>query len=291
MRFDTVFCEGEKNRPLVIFIHGMGMDASAWSNPSEARILAGKYPISVLLSKVDTEMNTSFSDLRGLGFSVLSWTQSRPSGMIEIAAKELQELTGEYSKHAGNGIILICHSRGGLIARKYLEYNNDSVKVLITLSTPHHGTSMAKWAVHLSPVAALLNRLLKGVSKKEMDSAIQRILGFFSSRGLRELLPESGFYSELKDKKHKGTKYVSIGGTNPDLLRAVSLSLPELISRVVPDIIIPEEMREGYGDGLVSAASSEMPHKDEHKNFHVNHAAVLFDREVRNYILKTVELF
>ncbi len=291
MRFDTVFYKGEKGKPLVIFIHGMGMDASAWSNPSEARILAGKYPMSVLVDKPYTELNTSFSDLRGLGFSVLSWTQLRPSGMIETAVAELQELTGEYSKHAGNGIILICHSRGGLIARKYLENSYGSVRGLITLSTPHHGTSMAKWAVYLSPVAALLNQILKGVSKKEMDSALQRILGFFSSRGLRELLPESGFYSELKDKKQKGTKYVSIGGSNPDLLRAVSLSLPELISKVVPDIIIPEEMREGYGDGLVSAASSEMPHKDEHKNFHLNHAAVLFDREVRDYVIKTVGSF
>jgi len=291
VRLDVRFFEGVKDMPLVIFIHGMGMNVNVWSNPSGARILGGKYPMRVLLSNDETEMITPFLDLKDLGFNVLSWTQIRPSGPIKIAVAELQELVNEYSKYAGNGIIFICHSRGGLIARKYLETNYDSARGLITLSTPHHGTSMAKWAVYLSPVAALLNQILKGISKKEMDSALQRILGFFSSSGLREMLPESGFFTELKDIKQRGIKYVSIGGTNPDLFRAISLSLPELISKVVPDMIIPEEMREGYGDGLVSAASSVLPYADEHKDFHLNHASVLFDREVRDYIIRKVGSF
>jgi len=42
--------------------------------------------------------------------------------------------------------ILVGHSRGGLIARKYLEKAyNERIKMLITIGTPHHGSNIARW--------------------------------------------------------------------------------------------------------------------------------------------------
>ncbi len=289
MKLETVFHRGENDRPLTIYIHGMGMNVKAWSEPSEARILGGKYPLSILLGG-QGELETTFVDLKRLGFHVLSWTQSRPVGPIQIAVNELKEFIKKYHKYSANGIILIGHSRGGLIARKYLLESTMPLKGLITLATPHHGTSTAKWAVYLSPITSMLYNLSKGFSKKEVDSALQKVLGFFCSSGLKELLPDSEFLSNLKDKKREGTVYISIGGTNPDLLRAVSISLPKLVSKVIPEKILPEEMREDYGDGLVSAASSMLPYADEHMNFPVNHASILIDGEVREYILKKIKL-
>ena len=64
-----------------------------------------------------------------------------------------------------------------------------------------------------------------------------------------------------------------------------------MVSKIIPGKIIPKEMREGCGDGLVSAASSVLPNADEHLNFPVNHASVLFDKRVRDYILRSVEKF
>ena len=52
--------------------------------------------------------------------------------------------------------------------------------------------------------------------------------------------------------------------------------------------MVPEELREGQGDGLVSAASAVLPHADEHRDFHLNHVAMLFDKEVRAYVAKKV---
>jgi hypothetical protein len=49
-------------------------------------------------------------------------------------------------------------------------------------------------------------------------------------------------------------------------------------------------MREGMGDGLVSAASSVLPDADEHLNAHVNHGSILFDKGVRRFVIRTVEL-
>jgi hypothetical protein len=93
----------------------------------------------------------------------------------------------------------------------------------------------------------------------------------------------------LSDTRLKGVGYISAGGTNPDLLRAVSVSLPGILSAVLPEIIIPEEMREGLGDGLVSASSSVLPDGDSHRNFHVNHGSVLCDPGVRKYVLESVK--
>ncbi len=289
MKLDTIFHKGGGRRPLAVFIHGMGMNMKAWSNPSEAKILGGKYPLRILLYG-DNELVTSFDDLRGMGFSVLAWTQSRPVGPMHTAVEELTDLMREHSASAGNGVVFICHSRGGLIARKYLERHQGTVRGIITLATPHHGTSLARWPAYVSPVTTLLYQLVKGVSRTEIDTVFQRILGFLSSSGLRELLPESAFFAELKDEKQDGLRTISIGGTNPDLLRPLLPSLPDLLSRVLPERIIPAEMREGLGDGLVTALSSRLSYADEHRDFPVNHASILFDRAVRTFIAGAVEV-
>lgn len=291
MSIEVRFQEGRKNMPLVVFIHGMGMNADVWSNPAEARILGGKYPLRVLLYGVDAGMKTSYADLMDLGFTVLAWSQSRPAGPIKTAVAELSEVINEYRKHSEAGLILIGHSRGGLIARKYLENKDGAVKGLITIATPHHGSAMSKLAVYVSPLAIALNQLLGASRKKDVRSALQRVLAFLSSEGLRELLPDSEFYSGLRDEKQKDTFYLSIGGTNPNLFRIKSFAVPELIKKAVPYGLLPEEVREGQGDGLVSVSSSVLPYADEHRNFDDNHASILFDRNVRDYIVKTVESF
>jgi pimeloyl-ACP methyl ester carboxylesterase len=288
MNLDIRFREGDKHKPLCVFIHGMGMDADFWADPARARVLGGRYPLSVLLGG-ETEMRTSFQDLSGLGYSVLTWSQSRPVGPIAAAKAELRKILREYSEYGSKGQLLICHSRGGLVARKYLESGADTIRALITISTPHGGTTMAKWAAFVSPLASAVTRLLKDFDKREADTAFRKILGFLGSSGLRELLPGSDFYRRLRDQKATGVKYVSSGGTDPDLFRTFAVPLPELLARVVPEIMFPEEMRDGRGDGLVSASSSVLPCADEHRDFPLNHASIIFDKKVRNMIIETVQ--
>jgi pimeloyl-ACP methyl ester carboxylesterase len=285
---EIFFHKGNGKKPLIVFIHGMGMNVKAWSDPSQATILAGKYPLRVFFEGADSDFVTSFNDLKALDYSLLSWTQSRPAGPIMIAVRELEKLLDAHARYADKGIVFVGHSRGGLIARKYIENSTILLRGLITLSTPHHGTSLAQWAKNISPLTAMLGKFLD-FRKKDVNSALIRVLGFLGSAGLRELHPGSLFYSRLKDNRKQGARYVSIGGTNPDILRALSISIPALISRIIPEKRVPEEMRDGLGDGLVSAASSVLTFADEHLNFNVNHGSILFDKEVRSHIVKTVE--
>ncbi|MCC6346112.1 MAG: hypothetical protein IT388_02870 [Nitrospirales bacterium] len=234
-------------------------------------------------------MVTPFADLRERGFPVLTWSQGRPAGPIRAAVEELAGLVRAYRRHAGAGLLFICHSRGGLIARNYLEAGEGRVRGVITLGSPHRGTTLARWAGYASPAALLLNRIIENCRGKEMLSAVQRIGYFLASTGLKELLPGSPFLEGLKDEKQRNAFYLSLGGTNPDLFRVKSLSLPEIAGRILPEKLIPEEVRAGYGDGLVSAASSVLPHADEHRDFHLNHVQLLFDRGVREYLVSRVE--
>jgi len=288
MKIEKVFHPGLKNRPLLIFIHGMGRDMRIWSDPEKARILGGLYPLSALLRYPDHDMNTLFFDFRQLGFAVLSWSQSRPVGPLDIAVQELDALIKEYGSHAPGGVVLIGHSRGGLVGRRYVERNGEAVKGLITIATPHHGTAMAGWSVHLSPIASTLQKFFGGDSKG-LKKAFTRILGFFGSEGIRELLPDSPLYSEMKNSGGKDVRCISVGGTNPDLIRIGNISIIELFSKIMPEKVVPEEMKAGYGDGLVSAASSILPYGNDHYNFHCNHLSLLFDREVRSLVISEVE--
>src|SRR5512140_3115250 len=139
MKLDIRFREGDRHKPLAVFIHGLGMDADFWTDPARARVLGGRYPLSILVGK-DVEMRTSYQDLEGLGFGVITWSESRPAGPIEAAERELGQILREYKEHAKEGLLFICHSRGGLVVRKYLEGGADTTRTVITLSSPHGGT-------------------------------------------------------------------------------------------------------------------------------------------------------
>jgi pimeloyl-ACP methyl ester carboxylesterase len=290
MKPETEFFPSSDNKPLVVFIHGMGMDVTLWSNPSEARVLGGKYPLSALLKTAGADLRTSFTDARERGYSVVSWSQSRPVGHIATAIAELTELLKKYRDFSQKGIILIGHSRGGLIARKYLEIEGlRNIKALITITSPHHGSTMAQWAAYVSPLASVLTAMLGGGRRREIKSALERILVFLCSDGLKELLPGSPFIRALKDKKHGNAPCISIGGTHPDIIFFEGISIPHLISKVFPEKLIPDEMREGYGDGLVSAESSVLPYADEHRDFALSHLSILFDKAVRMFIAERIE--
>ena len=100
--------------------------------------------------------------LRHDGFSVLSFNLPGPMWRFNTqpidrsARKVANKLEGLADQYGFSKIHLIGHSKGGLIARRYVQhYGGDRrVKSLVTLGTPHHGTPTAALGMALMGVAA-----------------------------------------------------------------------------------------------------------------------------------------
>ena len=293
MKLDVVSHKGSKDKPAVVFIHGLGMNKDIWVDPLNSRILGGQFPLKVLLGKMSAEERplpkTLYEDLRLKDNSVIAWSQKRPAGPIDPVIPELEEIVKIAEGMTRSGIILVGHSRGGLIGRKFLSDKKTSVKGLITISTPHNGSSVAGVAKYFSPVIAMLNPLVPEGDKGTVSFSIKRIFDFLKSRALKELLPGSNFFKTLTDGPAAGIYYASVGGTNPTLFTFGHFSFPDAFEKVIPDKFYPEEMKKGKGDGLVSAESSELPWAEEHRNFDRNHVEILFDENAKETVLRMIE--
>jgi pimeloyl-ACP methyl ester carboxylesterase len=335
MNYDIELIRGKIDKPAIVFIHGLGMDKNIWVNPSKSRILGGKLSLKVFLGKKPSSKNfgpcknipqkkviefstgeqpeaieTLFNDLRLKGYAVITWSQKKPSGPLDSAVSELEEVIKVALDKTKAGIILIGHSRGGLIGRKYLLRKDRSIRSLITISSPHKGSSIARTACYLKPLASLISPFFKNAEKGTFSSSIKHVLDFLKSKALKELLPESSFLKSLKDEPLDWIYYISIGGTDPTLfslyrwqwdsvkenrqfrwfLKPEELfSVPEIFQKVIPEKLYPEEIKKGKGDGLVSAESARIPWYNEHFDFDLNHAKILFDKDVRDLLVKKIE--
>lgn len=294
MDLDIVSYPGSPEKPAIVFIHGLGMDKNIWAAPSKSRILGGIFPLKVLVGRYVSGkprvLHTLFHDLKKRHYPVITWSQKRTTGPILSVIPELTAIIRIARGMTAEGIILVGHSRGGLIGRKYLSKTDSPIKGLITLATPHKGSAIAKVARYFSPLASLINPLVANSDKNSVARSIKRIGEFLKSRALQELLPESHFFQSLNDDPRAGVSYISAGGINPVLFNFSAFSFPVIFEKIIPEHLYPVEMKKGKGDGLVSAESSKIPWSGEQYYFDCNHAEILFDKEARDTIVNAVEL-
>lgn len=116
---------GSGARPVLLFVHGWNSDASTWSgsNDMEAKATAAGYRTVFLDVFPDRTM----------------WD----NGVLVAAAVDQVK-----ARFAGAGVVLVCHSKGGVDGQTALVYDGAAPKVerLITLGTPHQGTPLADLA-------------------------------------------------------------------------------------------------------------------------------------------------
>lgn len=309
---EILFRRGEERGPLIVFIHGLGMDQNFWVNPVNSKIMNGKIPLGFLfaekpssaeckkkitIGKIPDLIESPFHDLAKEGFPVLAYSQQRPASEIEILIEELQNILKVYDKYTKKGIVFIAHSRGGLVVRKTLECLDIKCHAIVTIATPHRGSRIASVASHLSLVTRLFNPFFQSKQERLMVStAVKSIVDLLQSKAIKELRPGSRFLSSLEDTVLKKTKVLSIGGSNPTLFSLYKwhknckkykevLRVPDVLIEYLPNTVLPEEMINGKGDALVSIRSSEAPYADRHFNFHLNHASLPFNRNVRETIM------
>ncbi|MDA8168535.1 MAG: alpha/beta fold hydrolase [Nitrospiraceae bacterium] len=292
---DLKIVRGRKGMPWAVFIHGLGVGREIWDDPSQTRILGGLFTVSSIIREncmPGGREKSLFHDLSELGYSTLTWDIERPAQEMAFAVRELEGLMGFLrDTERPEAVVLIGHSRGGLIARKYLEKAEPFITGYVSLSAPHHGSSLAKWAEFVKPAARFLGPLVSGQSRAKIPTAARRILKFMGSPVFRELLPGSEFFSSLGSPSVK-CKSISAGGTDPHLFSVMGMDFPGVMGKILPaGKILPDEIRPGRGDGLVSARSAIYPHAEEHLDFPVNHVEVVLDKRVRQALVERIVSF
>ena len=293
---NTAIDRGNPELPACVLIHGLGMNKYMWSDPGKARIMGGLLPMRAMLAGYDEPLETLFHDLSSRGFTVITWSQKRPVGPTQDVVQELYQVMNILGNIPHNGLILIGHSRGGLAARSALARadflpEGETLRGLFTLASPHEGSDLSRWAGYVSMLASVMPDINENKNnKKSVGSAINRMLGFIKSKGVMEIMPSSLLLRSLPKASPHGAYCFSAGGTNPALIEIRGgFSFPSSLQRVVPSKLFPDEIADGKGDGLVSAQSSHLSFAEEHMDFHVNHAAIAVDKEVRSEVLKRIE--
>ncbi|GBE02396.1 hypothetical protein BMS3Bbin06_00603 [bacterium BMS3Bbin06] len=289
------------------------MNKDIWVDPFRSRILAGNFPLTMLLSKKPDRkthpstserittgippetLRSSFHDLRDAGFTVLAYSQERPVARSSFLIDELMEVIRNYPGLAKRGIVFVTHSRGGLIVRKLLEGSGIRCLALITLGTPHAGSSLAGLSGHLAGISRVMYPFFEDAQRGTVRRTVGRVIEFLRSEALDELFPGSDFMCNLDSDVLKDIKVLSFGGTDPRLITLYRwhrdcicykdmFSIPDILTSVLPDSVVPEEFVQGRGDGLVTSASSVAPHADRHYDFPLNHLKMVFSPEVRALI-------
>jgi pimeloyl-ACP methyl ester carboxylesterase len=308
MKLSLKLHSGKPELPVILFIHGLGMNNYFWVDPGKCFVLGGLAPLTVFLTdtlgnagntisfgSVDPHIQGLWNSLKSGGFSLVSWTQSQPLGPIQIAIDELKTvLHRTRTKWPGRNIFIIGHSRGGLIGRSFLlEGSAADVGGLVTICSPHAGTGMAKFTRYLKPAGALVEKIMPRNSKASLTKALNRLSAFLQSPAISELEPGSEFIVSIQKKLPKEIRKLSFGGTSPALFQLVIrlpsgkqkvVKFPDFLSGVIPQGHLPRELTPGLGDALVSAESAKLA-GSKHYNFPDNHVKAAYDNNIHNIIL------
>lgn len=267
---DLTVSVGRVDAPIVVLLHGIGGNARHWSDP-------------VSLNPNDTwlfDLSASPADGRGIvssppygagsvtpwgqfladnGISHVNWSQGRPDDPLEFAVNEATAVLGalEARVYAPNAqdpaagdalppLILLCHSRGGLVARAALKRLGAGgvphLRKVITLSTPHHGSYMPRLAndynTSLSSaldfsalgqglpgplrrvVTGRIDPLLTGLANRVREALLHSFGTLAQGPGFDELDPGSATLVSLAEGETPlpGVGYYGFGGANPTFI-------------------------------------------------------------------------
>ncbi|MBI4849581.1 MAG: alpha/beta hydrolase [Nitrospirae bacterium] len=329
MELDATLHKGRPDSPAVIFIHGLSMNKNIWLNPLETKMFANNFPLKIFaatrpkplipprpplkkggylnsrltVGDIPGKVDNLWDALKMKGFNLICWSQRRPVAPISVAAEELKKVV-KLAKEVfpRRHIALIGHSRGGLIARKFMEGKVPGIKALITISSPHQGSSLALLGKYLKPISAVLKVALPKDTHGTVSEVIRRFNELIEGQATRELLPDSDFFKTLNDVPVDSVKYLSFGGTKTRLFIVYKwetrdgksyprpfMSVPDSLLQVFPPSVLPEEITSGKGDVLVSAKSSVLPWAANHYNVPANHVAILWHKKVISNTIEALE--
>lgn len=355
------FKAGEKGKPAILLIHGLASSSKHWTDPASAwSIRNGHYytdwepkktdgtsvlpKVKGLIREFVTSKVNKKADERGSfwkrltdeGFTVATWDQmpcmdegKMPSDkcldadVFDTVYPTAKDALAYLASQTSEDLIVIGHSRGGLLGRKLLKETDADlpalkrVKLFITLNTPHKGSSMAgkgndlqkgmrklddfvelDW-VPTSEGKKLAKKLLPDLGGKLADS-LDGVVTMVGLRGAKELDGNGPVIKgiEAGEKKRAGVKYFTFGGNSPRVARLFARvysdggtswkTTPKVVLDIPATLKFPfDEMKAG-GDLLVTDKNSHFGFEDDHFTYDVNHAQVLWNKRVKNKVVSLI---
>lgn len=274
--------------------------------------------LSAFLSPMRTDIRCWSGVLKALGHTVINYDQDGSDEVVEVPLAQLETRIAPFIREevltdqlAGKRVVLLCHSRGGILARRYLRRNADAsewIGRVITLCSPHQGTFAPRAKQRLADEAALLG-VGGGAAGLAVDLVV-RIIGLLgSSDAQNQLLPDDPLFDPLRPRLADPAdvpdiEFTTFGGTSvrysriyswhytpasflpipPDLLFdwtqfPVEERLVSPLLDAIPESVVEDEQDEGEGDGLVANHRSFLPGAP-HRSVAVNHAEALWDENL-----------
>jgi len=322
-----------KEKRWVIFIHGMGATEKSWTDPCAEVLAGGTLPFDFVLTdcsrppermepnpflrwkiltstplRLQPVPPTPFWEiLRGEAVNLLAWSQRDSFGPIARAVEELSHIVGLLPR--GAEIVLIGHSRGGLVARRFIQEQASAWKMLkgvILLGSPNRGSRIAALARVLGEAwfLALLENIFPRDTPFSLPRALGHVRAYLKRAAITELAPDSPLIAEVVQgetkERESGIPYINLIGTRTTYIRFYRIvcqepwhlvplfSLFDSLETFIPQALLPPEVRQGRGDGQVSVESACLSWSRSSRLFHVNHAQFLIDRDVQGQVLQAL---
>lgn len=324
------------DREVVLLLHGLGGTKDDWRFPawrnkqwdhahapadrqSDNHLLPPLSPWDHLpeirVSDLRTDVRCWSGVLKALGHTVINYSQDGPQATVDVPLAQFETsivpfirtevLTGAL---AGKRVVVLGHSRGGILARAYLHrqpaQGSEWIGRLLTLCSPHLGTRAPGAKQRLADAAALL-----GGPFGVQGDVVTRVADLLAeSAGANQLLPGDPIFAQLAlPADVPDIDVVTFAGTSvryarvyswhytpdsylpnwsdfPDLrfdwtLFPVEVPFASPMLDALPDAVVDEEQDDGEGDGLVADARARLPGAP-HESFPVNHVEALWDENL-----------
>lgn len=317
----------------MILIHGMGATEKSWTDPCAETLAGGMLPFDFVLTDFNHPPNRLISTpllqwkicnsaplrlqpspptplwevMAGESFNLLAWSQRDSCGLISQAVEELSDVMKLLPPE--DEVVLLGHSRGGLIARRFLQDRPigwERVRRVILLGSPNRGSQIAALAKILGEAwfLALVERFFPQSSPVFILRAFAHVRAYLKTAAIAELAPDSPFIAEMiqgeKRERESRIPYVNLIGTCTTFIRFYRivqlepwqtvpiLSLLDGLETLVPRALLPPEVRQGRGDGQVSVESACLPWAQSNHLFALNHAQLLIDGPIQRQILQAL---
>jgi pimeloyl-ACP methyl ester carboxylesterase len=253
------------------------------------------------------------------GFGTVAYTQTSTTGPLQPAVDQLAEVvklvTEELSeKEVEADFVLLAHSRGGLLARKFLvDYEPEltqKIRHVVTLHSPHQGDQLAFAGASLNTAISDFRASLGPKGQQALDAALRWLVQWISAPSYVEMAQGSQFLTTLAaaETALPNVQYHTFGGTSVVFSRILSwvytagsaiprwhlppfrhvTTMIELIgispiATSLPNVVA--EITEGEGDILVADVRAGLSFA-VHRTNSLSHAEALWDTSLQGQVLE-----